>query len=66
MPRRFKGVRRETLFSDVELNSDGERIAVIGDNGAAKSTMIKLISRGEAGYRLRPPRPAINPHILSR
>ena len=44
----LKGVGKRfgdrTLFSDVELKvAGGERIALIGDNGTGKSTLIKLI-----------------------
>ena len=44
----LKGVSKSfegrTLFSDVELTvTGGERIALIGDNGTGKSTLIKII-----------------------
>lgn len=39
-----KGYDGRTLFSDVELRvAGGERIALIGDNGTGKSTLLRLI-----------------------
>lgn len=39
-----KGFSDKTLFSDVSLEvTGGERIALIGDNGTGKSTLIKMI-----------------------
>ncbi len=39
-----KGFGERTLFSDVELKVEGgERIALLGDNGAGKSTFIKCL-----------------------
>ena len=44
-----KGFSGRTLFSGVDLAvGGGERIAVIGDNGTGKSTLIKLIVGEEA------------------
>ena len=41
-----KGFSGRTLFSGVEFKvTGGERIAVIGDNGTGKSTLVKLIVR---------------------
>ena len=39
-----KGFEGRTLFSGVELEvRDGERIALLGDNGTGKSTLLKII-----------------------
>lgn len=44
-----KSFGQRTLFSDLELIIEGgERIALIGDNGTGKSTLIKLIMNEEA------------------
>lgn len=54
-----KGFGDRTLFSDLDVTvTGGERIALIGDNGTGKSTLVKLIM-GEAvpdsGYLYRGP-----------
>lgn len=39
----------KTLFSDVELEiKGGERIAIIGDNGTGKSTLLKILMKEES------------------
>ena len=59
----IKGLKKSfgdrTLFSDVNLEVEGgERIALLGDNGTGKSTLIKLImgeeGAGEGRIRLGP------------
>ena len=49
-----KGYGGRTLFSDLDLTvTGGERIALIGDNGTGKSTLVKLLMSQEtpdAGY----------------
>ena len=49
-----KSYGEKALFSDLELTvTGGERIALIGDNGVGKSTLVKLIMQQEtpdAGY----------------
>jgi len=58
------------LFSDLELSvSGGERIAIIGDNGTGKSTLVKLIMNKElpdTGYLYLGPsvKPAYLPQII--
>ena len=59
------------LFSDLDLTvTGGERIALIGDNGTGKSTLVKLIMGDEtpdAGYVYRGPavRTAYLPQMVS-
>lgn len=66
-----KGFGERELFSDLELSvAGGERIALIGDNGTGKSTLVKLIMGEEtpdAGYLYRGPavRTAYLPQIVS-
>ena len=54
-----KGFRDRTLFSDLSLTvTGGERIALIGDNGTGKSTLVKLIMGEEtpdSGYLYKGP-----------
>ena len=54
-----KGFGDRTLFSDLALTvTGGERIALIGDNGTGKSTLVKLIMGEEApdsGYLYKGP-----------
>ena len=54
-----KGFSGRTLFSGVEFKvTGGERIAVIGDNGTGKSTLVKLIvgeEQPDTGYVRRGP-----------
>ena len=54
-----KSFGERTLFSGVDLKvAGGERIALIGDNGTGKSTLVKLIMGDEtpdAGYVYRGP-----------
>ena len=54
-----KAYGEKQLFSDLSLTvTGGERIAVIGDNGTGKSTLIKMIMNEEtpdAGYLYRGP-----------
>ena len=54
-----KGFGGRTLFSGLEFTvAGGERIAVIGDNGTGKSTLVKLIvgeEEPDAGYVRRGP-----------
>ena len=49
-----KGFGERTLFSDLELFvKGGERVALIGDNGTGKTTLLKLITgeeKPDAGY----------------
>ena len=65
-----KGYGGRTLFSGLELEiSGGERIALIGDNGTGKSTLVKLIMNEEqpdAGYLYKGPaiRAAYLPQIV--
>ena len=65
-----KGFAGRTLFSGVEFKvTGGERIAVIGDNGTGKSTLVKLIvgeEQPDAGYVRRGPavRMAYLPQIV--
>ncbi len=66
-----KGFGDRVLFSDLELLvTGGERIALIGDNGTGKSTLVKLIMNQEkpdAGYLALGPavRAAYLPQIVS-
>jgi len=66
-----KGFGSRTLFSGLELEvAGGERIALIGDNGTGKSTLIKLIMNDEtpdSGYLYKGPtiRTAYLPQIVS-
>ncbi len=66
-----KGFGERELFSDLELSvAGGERIALIGDNGTGKSTLVKLIMGEEtpdAGYLYRGPavRTAYLPQMVS-
>lgn len=66
-----KSFGEKTLFSDLSLTVAGkERIALIGDNGTGKSTLIKLIMQKEvpdSGYLYTGPsvRPAYLPQIIS-
>ncbi len=65
-----KGFSGRTLFSGVEFKvAGGERIAVIGDNGTGKSTLVKLIvgeEEPDSGYVRRGPavRMAYLPQIV--
>lgn len=65
-----KGLSGRTLFSGVEFKvTGGERIAVIGDNGTGKSTLVKLIvgeEQPDTGYVRRGPavRMAYLPQIV--
>ena len=65
-----KGFAGRTLFSGVEFKvTGGERIAVIGDNGTGKSTLVKLIvgeEQPDSGYVRRGPavRMAYLPQIV--
>ena len=65
-----KSYGEKTLFSGLELTvTGGERIALIGDNGVGKSTLVKLIMQQEtpdAGYLVLGPsvRPAYLPQIV--
>ena len=65
-----KGFSGRTLFSGVEFKvTGGERIAVIGDNGTGKSTLVKLIvgeEQPDTGYVRRSPavRMAYLPQIV--
>ena len=66
-----KSFGEKKLFSDLDLTvTGGERIALIGDNGTGKSTLVKLIMGDEtpdAGYVYRGPavRTAYLPQIVS-
>ncbi len=66
-----KSFGSKTLFSSLNLTvTGGERIALIGDNGTGKSTLIKLIMGEEApdkGYLYRGPtvRTAYLPQIVT-
>ena len=43
-----KSYGEKKLFSDLDLTvTGGERIALIGDNGTGKSTLVKLILNQE-------------------
>ena len=66
-----KSFGSKSLFSSLNLTvTGGERIALIGDNGTGKSTLIKLIMGGEVpdkGYLYRGPtvRTAYLPQIVT-
>lgn len=66
-----KGFGGRSLFSDLNMTvTGGERIALIGDNGTGKSTLVKLIMGEEipdAGYLYKGPavRTAYLPQIVS-
>ncbi len=66
-----KSFGEKKLFSDLDLTvTGGERIALIGDNGTGKSTLVKLIIGDEtpdAGYVYRGPavRTAYLPQMVS-
>ena len=66
-----KSFGEKMLFSDLDLTvTGGERIALIGDNGTGKSTLVKLIMGDEtpdAGYVYRGPavRTAYLPQMVS-
>ena len=66
-----KSFSEKKLFSDLDLTvTGGERIALIGDNGTGKSTLVKLIMGDEtpdAGYVYRGPavRTAYLPQMVS-
>ena len=66
-----KSFGEKKLFSDLDLTvTGGERIALIGDNGTGKSTLVKLIMGDEtpdAGYVYRGPavRTAYLPQMVS-
>ncbi len=65
-----KSYGEKTLFSGLELTvTGGERIALIGDNGVGKSTLVRLIMQQEMpdeGYLYLGPsvRPAYLPQII--
>ncbi|MDO4816164.1 MAG: ABC-F family ATP-binding cassette domain-containing protein [Bacillota bacterium] len=65
-----KSFGEKKLFSNLDLTvAGGERIALIGDNGTGKSTLVKLIMQKEApdsGYLYLGPsvRPAYLPQII--
>ena len=65
-----KSYGEKTLFSGLELTvTGGERIALIGDNGVGKSTLVRLIMQQETpneGYLYLGPsvRPAYLPQIV--
>ena len=65
-----KGFGERTLFSDLSMElAGGERVALIGDNGTGKSTLIKLImneERPDKGYLYKGPtvRSAYLPQIV--
>jgi ATPase subunit of ABC transporter with duplicated ATPase domains len=54
-----KGFGEKQLFSDLSLSvTGGERIALIGDNGTGKSTLVKLImgdEEADSGYLYKGP-----------
>ena len=66
-----KGYGQRTLFSGLDLLvTGGERIALIGDNGTGKSTLVKLImseEKPDAGYLYLGPtvRKAYLPQLVS-
>lgn len=66
-----KSYGEKKLFSELSLTVEGkERIALIGDNGTGKTTLIKLIMQKEvpdSGYLYTGPsvRPAYLPQIIS-